>query len=285
MTERTGASNDAQIDYWNSKAGETWAKLQRQLDRQTDPLGHEAMRVLAPRPGERVLDIGCGCGQTSLELAAAVSPAGSIVAVDVSRPMLAVARARLQASPQLPLEFRQADAQTARLGTHDFDAAFSRFGVMFFGDPVAAFANVRAALRPGGRLAFVCWRALAENRWMLAPLEAARALLPAAEPVDPNAPGPFAFADQRRLRSILGEAGFHAVVIEPFDSEIGGGDLEEAVYLACRVGPLGALMRDHPQYRDAVAGAVRESLLHYLTPNGVFMSAAVWIVRAANGAA
>jgi len=280
MIAAAGAPNDAQIDYWNSTAGETWAKWQHQLDRQIDPLGREALRVLAPRPGEHVLDIGCGCGQTSLELAAAVSPAGSVVGVDISRPMLDVARARLRASPGMPVEFRQADAQAEVLGGRAFDAAFSRFGVMFFSDPVAAFANIRKALKPGGRLAFVCWRALAQNRWMLAPLEAARPFLPPQEPADPEAPGPFAFADDRRLRSILGDAGFSAVKTTPFDTRIGGGDLEDSLQLACRIGPLGSVLRDHPHRLDAVSAAVRASLAPYLTPAGVLMPAAVWIVSA-----
>ncbi len=284
MHPEDAADNRAQREYWNSAAGLTWAKWQRSLDRQIAPLGREAMRLLDPRPGERILDIGCGCGQTSLELAQRVAPDGAVVAADLSQPMLAVARARLRDSPGLPLEFRELDAQTGSFGGNAFDAAFSRFGVMFFGDPVAAFANIRHALRPAARLAFVCWRPLAENLWMRVPLEAARHLLPPLAPPEPDAPGPFAFADAERVRRILAAAGYDGIQIDAFDAGIGGADLEDSVTLACRIGPLGAALREHPEALDAVSGAVREALAPYVTEAGVQLPGAVWIVRAANGA-
>ena len=150
------SSNAAQIEYWNATAGEAWAQFQETLDRQIELLGLAAMDALCPREGEHIIDIGCGCGQTSLALAARVRPTGSVVGVDISQPMLDVALCRPR-SMDLQVIFRKLDAQTADLGPGLFDAAFSRFGVMFFGDPVAAFANIRASLKPEGRLAFVCW--------------------------------------------------------------------------------------------------------------------------------
>ncbi len=280
MTDRTATSNRAQIDYWNAAAGQTWAKFQDLLDLQVEPLGREALRVLAPLPGERIVDIGCGCGQTVLQLAAAVGPAGNVVGIDISQPMLMVARRRVDAAAFANIELRQLDAQNDALGTGVFDAAFSRFGVMFFSDPVSAFANIAGSLKPGGRLAFVCWRPLADNRWMQAPLDAIRDLLPAAAPADPTAPGPFAFADAKRVQAILIDAGFAEAMIEPFDTAIGGLDLERALKLACRVGPLGSLLREHPEYLEEAASAVRPVLAEYLTPSGVLMPAGVWIVRA-----
>ena len=157
------SSNAAQIEYWNATAGEAWAQFQDTLDRQVEPLGLAAMDALCPREGEHIIDIGCGCGQTSLALAARVRPTGSVVGVDISQPMLDVALRRPR-STDLEVGFRKLDAQTGELGHGLFDAAFSRFGVMFFGDPVAAFANIHASLKPGGRLAFVCWRPLNEIR-------------------------------------------------------------------------------------------------------------------------
>ena len=154
------SANAQQIEYWNATAGETWAQLQEPLDRQIEPLGLAAIDVLDPAKGEHIIDIGCGCGQTSLALSARVGPTGSVVGIDISRPMLAVAHRRAR---QASVVFRQLDAQTDDLGEGIFDAAFSRFGVMFFSDSVSAFANIRGSLKPGGRLAFVCWRALAEN--------------------------------------------------------------------------------------------------------------------------
>ena len=179
--------NTAQVDYWNAVAGETWVTYQAQLDRQIQPLGAEALRVLEPAPGERVIDIGCGCGQTTLALAERVGAAGAATGVDISRPMLEVARQRPVPAGAAAPRFVEADAQAADLGRGAHDAAFSRFGVMFFADPAAAFANIRAALKPGGRMVFVCWRPLAENLWMRLPLEAAQPLLPPMPPADPAA--------------------------------------------------------------------------------------------------
>lgn len=278
MPEEAMASNSEQAAYWNDAAGRTWAKLQPDLDRQIDALGREALRVLAVREGERILDVGCGCAQSTLELAERVGAAGSIVAVDISRPMLEVARARTAGDSRI--ELREADAQTAALGAGVFDAAYSRFGVMFFSNPVAAFTNIRRALKRDGRLAFVCWRALVQNPWMHVPLEAARAYLPADAPADPRAPGPFAFADESRLRDILVAAGFTDVRIDPWDTEIGGNELDEAVKMACRIGPLGAAMRERPELMPAIGESVRAALACHLRPNGVWMGAAVWIVRA-----
>jgi SAM-dependent methyltransferase len=280
-TDAAPAGNAGQIDYWNATAGQTWVEFQAQLDRQLEPLGEAGMQVLAPAPGERILDIGCGCGHTSFALSARVGLKGAVLGVDISEPMLAVASRRLPAPGAQEPAFRLADAQTDDLGEAAFDGAFSRFGVMFFSDPVAAFGNIRRALKPGGRLAFVCWRPLAENPWMFVPLDAARALLPPLPPSDPTAPGPFAFADTNRVRAILSEAGFGAITITPFDARIGSGGLEETLAISRRVGPLGAALRENPDHAEAVLGVVREALAAYLSPLGVLMPAAVWIVSAA----
>jgi SAM-dependent methyltransferase len=279
----TPPENAAQIDYWNAQAGDTWASFQQQLDRQLEPLGREAMRVLAPAEGERILDVGCGCGDTTFELAARTGPDGSVLGVYVSRPMLEVARRRPPPASGLAVQFREADAQADDLGRGAFDAAFSRFGVMFFADPVAAFANIRAALKPKGRLAFVCWRSLSANPWMRAPLEAAMPFLPPLPPPDPLAPGPFAFADPGRVRATLERAGFGGVSVEPFDTRIGGGDLDQTLTLSLRVGPLGAALRENPDRADQAIDAIRQVLTPYLVAGGtVLLPAAVWIVRAQN---
>jgi SAM-dependent methyltransferase len=277
------APNAAQIDYWNAQAGETWARFQAQLDRQIEPLGLEAVRALNPGAGERVIDIGCGCGQTTMTLAERVGGRGAVVGVDISRPMLGVARARPLPAGAAQPDFREADAQSADLGKAAFDAAFSRFGVMFFSDPTAAFTNIRAALKPSGRLGFVCWRTYAENPWMRVPMEAAEPLLGSPPPADPTAPGPFAFADAERVRRVLGDAGFTAIAIDPYDAKIGGGDIEETVSLTFRVGPLGRALAENRDKIPAVADAVREAVRPFDSPNGVMMPAAVWIVRANAG--
>ncbi|MFZ5670200.1 MAG: class I SAM-dependent methyltransferase [Pseudomonadota bacterium] len=272
------AVNADQIAYWNAQAGETWATLQQRLDRQLDPLGRAAAAALAPARGERLIDIGCGCGDTSLMLGEAVGPGGSVLGVDISAPMLDVARRR--SGDVGNVSFLEADAQTHAFEPGAADAVYSRFGVMFFADPTGAFANIRGALKPGGRLAFVCWRPLAANDWMLVPLGAALRHVPPPPPPDPLAPGPFAFADPERVRGILGGAGFRDIAIEPQDHRIGAGDLESSVQMALRVGPLGMLLRENPGQKDAVVGAVREALAPHEGADGVKLPAAVWIVTA-----
>ncbi|WP_334163635.1 class I SAM-dependent methyltransferase [Phenylobacterium sp.] len=271
------APNAAQVAYWNDAAGQTWAEMQEALDRQLAPLGRAAMAALAPKPGERLLDVGCGAGQTTLELAAAVAPGGEVVGLDISRPLLEVSRGRPAAAA---VSFLEGDAQTHPFEPASFDGAFSRFGVMFFADPPAAFANIRRALKPGGRLAFVCWRGMGENPIMTAPLTAALAHLPAPSPPDPTAPGPFAFADPDRVRGILRTAGFEGIELAPHDEKIGGGDLRTAVGLALRVGPLGMLLRENPNKRDVVVAAIRDELARHEGPDGVKLDSATWIVTA-----
>jgi SAM-dependent methyltransferase len=194
--------------------------------------------------------------------------------------MLEVARRRPLPQADFQVAFQQADAQCDALGEAAFDAAYSRFGVMFFSDPVAAFANIRLALKTGGRLSFVCWRPLEQNEWMKVPLEAALPFLPSAQmPPDLGAPGPFAFAERSRISNVLTEAGFDTVSIAAYDTAIGG-DFEQAVRLALRVGPLGAALREHPACEAGVTDAVRSSLTRHVRQGVVMMRASVWIVRA-----
>jgi len=276
----TSTDNAAQIEYWNAGAGDTWASLQDRLDTQLEPLGQEAMRALGPKAGERILDIGCGAGQTSLALASAVSPGGAVLGVDISRPLLDVARRRAGAGGPT---FLEADAQVHAFDPASFDAAFSRFGVMFFADPTAAFANIRAALKPGGRLTFVCWRRPDENPFMTLPMMASAALLPPPPPADPLAPGPFAFADSTRVKKLLSDAGFGAIETTPHDRKIGSGDLEQSVSVALRIGPLGTMLRENPEQRDKVIDVVREALRPHQGADGVKLASATWIVTARNG--
>jgi SAM-dependent methyltransferase len=281
MNEKSAASpNAAQVDYWNAAAGATWAKYHDLLDRQIAPLGLESLRVLAPAAGERVLDIGCGCGHTTVDLATRVGRAGVAVGIDISAPMLEIARRRVLPDSAGRVEFLQIDAQIADLGQGTFDAVYSRFGVMFFADPVTAFTNVRRSLRSGGRLGFICWRALAANPWMNEPLEAARPFLPPLAAPDPTAPGPFAFANDDRVRAILSDSGFAEIEIRAFNTEIGGGDLDETLELTLSIGPLGAALRDNPSHKDRLTGPVGALLARYVTRRGVMMPASVWLASA-----
>ena len=222
------ATNAAQIEYWNAGAGETWAAMQRVLDDELGPLGEAGIALLAPKAGERVIDIGCGCGATSLDLAQAVGPGGAVLGVDISAPMLTVARTRAADAGLPQAKFIEGDAQVHGFDAGAFDSVFSRFGVMFFADPPAAFANIRRALKPGGRLTFVCWRAVMENPWMTLPAMAAlQHLPPLTEAVDADGPGPFAFADPAKVRGILAAAGFADIDLKPHDQAIGARNMED----------------------------------------------------------
>jgi SAM-dependent methyltransferase len=277
--------NQEQSRYWNEQAGPKWAALQQQLDAQLEPFGVSVMEALGLRAGEHVLDVGCGAGATSIALSERVAP-GEVVGLDISLPLLA--RARVRAEGLSRLRFEQADAQTFPFGGRPFDVVFSRFGVMFFGEPVVAFANLRSALCPGGRLGFVCWRDMSENPWVTLPLEAALPHLPVApEPPVPGAPGPFAFADGGRTRAILEGAGYLDVSVARHDSELvlaGGGGIERATDMALQIGPLGrALASLDDDTRSRARGVVREALARHDGPRGVVLPAATWLVTARRG--
>ncbi|MBI1814419.1 MAG: class I SAM-dependent methyltransferase [Deltaproteobacteria bacterium] len=277
--------NAQQIQYWNEQAGPKWVALHDFINAQIEPLGRAAMDRARVTAGERVLDVGCGCGHTTLELARRVGPTGSALGVDISTTMLDRARADARAAGLHNAQFEEADAQTHALPRAHFDLVFSRFGVMFFSDPTAAFANLQSALRPGGRVAFVCWQALPENPWMFVPLMAAAQYIQLPAPPEPGAPGPFAFADAERVRGILTGAGFVDVAIDPHNEvlAIGAGlDLDRTVDFLLQMGPTGNALRQAAGEVNlaAVSAAIAEALRAYQTPQGVRMPSAAWIVTA-----
>lgn len=274
--------NAEQIEYWNEKAAPTWITQNARLDTMLAPFGIAVMERARLRPAERVLDVGCGVGQTSLQLAARVGATGSVLGVDISAPMLARAKERAQAEKLANLRFENADAQTFAFTPGGVDLVFSRFGVMFFADPAAAFANIARALRPGGRLAFVCWQAITQNPWMSSPVAALAKHLTLDAPAAPDAPGPFAFADAARVHGILERAGFRGVTHEPLTGEILlGQTVDEALTFATDVGPASRVLREaSPAQRQAAIGAIREMLAAHLRPAGIRMGYASWIVTA-----
>jgi len=253
------------------------------LDRITSPFGDAALAAARAQPGERVIDVGCGCGDSSLTLGRSVGEKGAVLGVDVSEPMLAVAARRARDEGLAHVAFRHADAAVVRLEP-DRDLIYSRFGVMFFDDPQAAFANIRRWLTPAGRIAFCCWRPPSENPYFYVPVGAARAALDYDPPLmDPYAPGPFAFADVERLRGLMAAAGFAGFNADRFDTEVWvGADVEAAAETMTMFGPVARLIREVGEHSRPVAKeAVAEAFVPIARPDGsVWLGGSTWIVTA-----
>jgi SAM-dependent methyltransferase len=207
-------ANTAQHEYWNTVAGPRWVGLGGFVEWRMRAFNDLLLARSGVASGENVLEIGCGTGATTVPLAEAVGERGRVVGVDLSEPMLAGARQRVAESRLGNISLTQADAQVHRFEAGRSDLIASRFGVMFFADPVAAFSNLLPAARPGGRLCFVCWGPLEENRHWLIPYEVALRHLGSPAPTPPHAPGPLAFSDRDYARSILERAGFTNIVVD-----------------------------------------------------------------------
>jgi SAM-dependent methyltransferase len=247
------------------------------------PVTDAALDFAAFKPGERVLDIGCGSGATSLDIAHRVGRIGHVVGVDLSPQMLDVARKRAKLAGEAA-DFIEADASSADFGDR-FDAAFSRFGVMFFDAPVNAFAHIRASMSAKGRLSFVCWRPIQENAWATMPLEAIAPMLktPLQFP-DPEAPGPYSLADEAKARRLLQDAGWRDVAFSRWDGLFlvgGGGALEEAADFLLRIGPCSRAIAE--QGLDAAEAKQRliDRLAPLQTGTGIALPGACWLVSAA----
>ena len=274
----TGPNAD-QRAFWNGATGARWAQHQSDMDRNLTDASTGVLTLAAARHGERVLDIGCGAGQTTFALADAVGRDGHITGLDISAPLLANAA---KTGAEVPnVAFVEADASLFPFKP-DFDLVFSRFGVMFFDDPVAGFTNIHKALKPSGRLAFVCWRPAAENQWVAIPAGAAKDFLPQQPAPDPHAPGPFAFADPKRVESILSQAGFRDVTIEKLDGVMDlGASVDHAAFQMTSLGPLSRALNDADDAtRARVVAAVKAAFEKIATPAGVRPGIACWLVSA-----
>lgn len=279
-----GANNE-QGQFWGGTGGSAWVDLQEQMDGQLAPLGEALLDAVRPVSGERALDVGCGCGSTTLAIARLVGASGSAVGCDISDPMLARAKQRAAEAALVNTTFTVADVQTASLGG-PFDLVSSRFGVMFFDDPVAAFSNMRRATRTGGRLAFVCWQHVSRNDSFSVVGAAANEVLGRPDAVDPAAPGPFAFADKERVERIVADAGWVAVNVEECIRPMqvfGTHDLDQAVNGAMRIGGVARRLIDQPADVAArVRSAVRATLAQRWTPTGWTCDGVCWLVTAHN---
>jgi SAM-dependent methyltransferase len=276
--------NADQAAYWNGAGGRHWTDRQELQDQVLAPVSQALFGRTNIALGERVIDIGCGCGATTLEAASHAGPSGHALGLDVSGPMLA--RARERTPPGASAEFIEADATVYPFAPGGADLLMSRFGVMFFAEPGLSFANMRKALKPGGRVAIACWRAPRENPWMLLPLQAAVRHVPRLPELGPEDPGAFSFADPGRVARIFAEAGFASLAMDPVDLQLDlavGRGLEGAVESALEIGPASRAMQDQPEdLRIVATQAIREALAPHLQGDRIPLAGAIWIVTASN---
>jgi SAM-dependent methyltransferase len=283
MEPPTGHDQNAdQIAYWNGPGGQRWADRQQAQDILLKPIADTLIDRAKPKAGERIIDVGCGSGATSIAFAQQVGSSGHVFGIDVSGPMLA--RARASAPKELPVDFELADATVYPFDPASFDLLASRFGVMFFAEPSRSFANMRKALRSSGRLAFACWREPRENPFFMAPLQAVYKHVPKLPQQAPEDPGPFSFASEARVHRILGEAGFTGIAMEPhnlaLDVAIGRG-LDAAVQSALEIGPASRALEGHPaDVRAAATNSIREVLSTFAKGETVPLPASIWVVTA-----
>src|SRR6267143_3574060 len=274
--------NADQIAYWNGPGGQHWTDRQQTQDILLAPVSDILIDRAKPRAGERIVDVGCGCGATTIAFARKVGPSGHVFGIDVSAPMLA--RARQIAPAGMPVDFVLADATVYPFVSASLDLMVSRFGVMFFAEPAVSFANMQRALRPSGRLTFVCWREPRDNPWLMMPLQAVYKHVPKLPQLGPEDPGPFSFASEQRVIRILSEAGFAGIEMERCDLSLDvavGRGLDAAVEAALEIGPAARALEGHPpDVRAAAANSIREGLAPFASGRAVPLAGSLWIVTA-----
>lgn len=273
--------NADQLAFWNGIGGKTWVARQAHTDITLQPVTDALVAHAAPRAGEHVLDIGCGCGASTLDFARAVGRTGAVEALDISGPMLAEAAERADRAGIANVDWRQADAAATSL--RGYDLLTSMFGLMFFGSPEAAFSHLRSAANPGARMSFVSWRTLAENPWMEVPMNAVLPHLPPRPKGNPNGPGMFAFANPGRVAQLFAASGWAAPEFEKLDCELdiaAGRGLEEAVAQSTKIGAVNSWLRDQPEaIVTAAIESLREALRPYVKGEHVSLPGAMWLVR------
>ena len=279
--------NKSQIEFWNGDTGRNWVAYDALMEAMLKPIGETVLDVFQFLPRARALDIGCGCGHPTLSLATRIGPGGSVTGVDISAPMLSVAR-ELTATNEhkgASINFLEVDAQVHPFEPENFEHVFSRFGVMFFEDPIAAFRNIHHALTASGTLAFCCWQSRTVNPFMTVPAQAALELLPPPPEMPPRAPGPFAFAEPDYVDAILSQSGFSDINIMPLSHDLvfgAGLPLSEIVEHLVKIGPIAQMVREAP---DALQQGVRERVATALTPfftenGGINLEGNFWQVTA-----
>lgn len=280
--EKRFNANAQQAEYWNIQAGPKWVQYDAAMDHRLRPLTSELIERSCIRSDQHVLDIGCGGGSTTEELAHVVGATGKVLGLDISEPMLELARSRCARFSHV--EFENADAQVHSLPSDNFDLLFSRFGVMFFSDPAMAFTNLLKTLRPEGRLHFVCWAAADKNPWFNIPLSVAKRHLGAPEPNPPRAPGPLAFSEPAYVEDILTRAGFREISIDSVETTMSSPDpADQQAELYLKMGPAARLVAAKSpgaETIDALTSDLTRELRNYESTDGITLGATVHYVCA-----
>jgi len=274
------ADNAEQAELWNGRLGKAWVNVEDYIDGMMAPLSTVALEAVNAKPSDRIIDIGCGCGTTSFSLGAT---GAAVWGVDISTAMIDRANEKDNAAGNVAFSVGDAASQQY---TADHTVVFSRFGVMFFADSVKAFANIRSALVPGGRLVFVCWQPPSANPWLSIAGAALQPFQPAdAPPPDPEAPGPFRFGVPEDTRKVLSSAGFTNIAMQPVVKDLHLGDtIDEVMRFQSNVGPLSSLLETLDESRHAQAtAAVRDAFAAKADSQGINLEAATWLVTATNG--
>jgi len=278
-------ANEKQREFWSGKGGDNWVEHQASMDHMLGPLGERALNKLDPVAGENILDIGCGTGATTLAIADRVEKSGSVSGADISKPMLTLAQQRAKDAGLDHVTFQNVDIQSHAFETDCFDAAFSRFGVMFFDKPVDAFTNVFQSLVPGGRLAFVCWQSPAKNPWQSLATQTLSSLIELPVPAPEGGPGPFAFQESDYVCDILSSAGFDAIELGNHEQMLEmypGMKLRKTVEAYMSINPaLRSMIAEMPEdKRTNIADALEDAFRPYHSDRGLVLESATSVVTA-----
>jgi ubiquinone/menaquinone biosynthesis C-methylase UbiE len=276
--------NKNQKDFWSGKGGDIWVERQNAMDTMLSPLGEAALNKLNFNEEENVLDIGCGCGNTTLNIAKRIGPSGNVTGLDISEPMLKRAKESVVEMSITNTSFKCVDVQTEDLGDQIYSAAFSRFGVMFFEDSIAAFKNINKSLISGGYLSFVCWQSPAVNPWQSLFIQEVKKFLDLPSP-PPRSPGPFAFMESEYVSSILEESKFQDITIEGHEAEVNmfsGRSLSDSVKDYISINPVVTQMlkeSSENQIAEIVNSGI-EAFSPYYSEKGLIFPSATWLVTA-----
>ncbi|HIA43160.1 MAG TPA: class I SAM-dependent methyltransferase [Gammaproteobacteria bacterium] len=274
--------NKNQRDFWSGKGGDIWVERQNAMDTMLSPLGEAALNKLNLNEGENVLDIGCGCGHTTLNIAKRISPDGQVTGLDISEPMLKRAKESANEMSISNASFNCVDVQTDDIGEEVYSAAFSRFGVMFFEDPVAAFCNINKSLITGASCSFVCWQSPALNPWQSLFIEAVKKYVDLPSP-PPRSPSPFAFMESEYVSSILEESNFQNIMIEGHEAEVNmfsGRSLSDSVKDYISINPVvSEMLKDsHEEQKTEIINSAIEAFSPYYSAKGLMFPSATWLV-------